>query len=745
MADKPYNVHRVETLPTIVVDGDWYILKKPDNRHEIYVGAPDGSLVFNKGITDQEQQRLLTDYTNSQIDTKVSEATALAISSLIPVTSTTLPRGTNIPSYITTKGKATLRGGDTADVTYSNTGVTDTPTITVKAGYERDAFYDKVSDTWTAGLEQKLPYTPAANEIIEGGTQATSQDAVFKAIKNVEDGKKEIIINNWVNGYYYTNGAPNTGSNYSMQRTPLFDLKKGQKLLFGVNTYNTTGSAAIANIYDASGVFKQNFYPQTGNLNQFFEKVYTATEDCKIGLVDYTLGNFGTRYVKIEYIEDLSLSSLNTRTNGLIGDVDTVFEGAKVLEPEQNIPFNLTSYYLTTGAISGTTYGHKRTDKFLLKKGQILNYGVNLYTAIGSVANLNIYTIEGLFISTILRPTTDTVGTFKEGTYTATQDVLVGMSDYADGNYGTAYATIEESEPINYNKGLYYLLQKDLETDDKFQKMNPSDFEASNIFQRGLAKVNLSATKKYGIIIAGQSNTEGRVPIAQLPSYILNNDNTVPNVMMWNDQTKVFAPFKYGVNTGTGAPGEASTLNLYAYDSIASYLLSQYKNRTIYLVKRAVGGTAIDITGTNGGGYWTPYTEDITQGRKLIEEFKTKILNAITANPDLEIKAVLWHQGEGDSTASARVKYYQNFKNVISYIRGIVGNPKLPFIFGTISPLSAQYTNEVNQAQAEINEEDKFVYLINMSDGTLLDSYHFDATSTQNLGQRMFEVLKNIV
>ncbi|WON94755.1 sialate O-acetylesterase [Sphingobacterium sp. UGAL515B_05] len=615
----------------------------------------------------------------------------------------------------------------------------------IPQGNDGMLYWNGTALTWKISKMQELRTTPVTGVVAEGNTDATSGDAVFKAIKNVEDGKKEIIINNWVDGYYYTTGAPNTGNNYSMQRTPLFDLKKGQKLLFGVNTYNTAGSAAIANIYDAAGVFKQNLYPQSGNLNQFFEKVYTATEDCKIGLVDYTLGNIGVRYVKIQYIEDLSLASLNTRTNGLTVDVDVAFEGAKVLDPEQHIPFNLTSYYLTTGAVSGTTYGHKRTDKFLLRKSQILNYGVNLYTAVGSVANLNIYTLEGLFISTVLRPTTATVGTFKEGTYIATQDVLVGMSDYADGNYGTAYATIEESEPINYNKGLYYLLQKDLETDDKFQKMNPSDFEASNIFQRGLAKVNLSATKKYGIIVSGQSNTEGRVPIAQLPSYILNNDNTVPNVMMWNDQTKAFAPFKYGVNTGAGAPGEASTLNLYAYDSIASYLLAQNKNRTIYLVKRAVGGTAIDPSGTNGGGYWTPYTEDITQGRKLVEEFKTKILNAIAANPDLEIKAVLWHQGEGDSTATARVKYYQNFKNVISYIRGIVGNPKLPFIFGTISPLSAQYTAEVHQAQVEISQEDKFVYLIDMSDGTLLDSYHFDATSTQNLGQRMFDVLKNIL
>jgi hypothetical protein len=599
--------------------------------------------------------------------------------------------------------------------------------------------------TYSVDNRAVLPTTPVASTVIEGGTVATSQDAVFKAIKLVETGKKETTITTWENGYYYTTGAVNTGNNYSMQRTPLFDIKKGQKLSFGVNTYTSGGSAAICNIYTVAGVFKENLYPQTGNLNKFFQRTYTATEDVKIALVDYTLGEFGTRYVKIEYVDDLSLSSLNTRTQALNIDVEEAFEGAKTLTPEQTQLFSLTSYYLTNGAISGTAYGHHRTPKFLLRKGQKLNYGVNLYTSVGSVANLNIYTPEDLFLSTILRPATGTVGTFKTGFYIATEDVLVGMSDYTDGAYGTAFAKIEQSEPINYNKGLYYLLQKDVQTDEKFGKMNPSDFEASNIFQRGLAKLNIKPVKKYGIIVAGQSNTEGRVPIAQLPSYILNNDNTVPNVMMWNDQTKAFAPFKYLVNTGSGAPGEASILDLYAYDAIASYLLAQNKSRTVYIIKRSVGGTAIDVTGTVGGGYWTPYTEYITSGRKLIEEFKTKILNAIEVNPDLEIKAVLWHQGEGDSTVTARVKYYQNFKNVIAYIRGIVGNPKLPFIFGTISPLSAQYTEQVHQAQVLINEEDQFVYLINMSDGTLLDSYHFDAVSTQNLGQRMFDVLKTII
>ncbi len=217
---------------------------------------------------------------------------------------------------------------------------------------------------------------------------------------------------------------------------------------------------------------------------------------------------------------------------------------------------------------------------------------------------------------------------------------------------------------------------------------------------------------------------------------------------MWNDSAKVFQPFKFGSggNTGQEAPGATpSPLILYAYDAIASYLLAQNKSQTVYLIKRAMGGTAISPKGIDGGGFWTAKTENIPSGKnKLIEEFKTKILNALAATPDLEIKACLWHQGESDSPYPAAVEYYQNFKDVIAYIRGIVGNPKMPFIFGTIAPISKQYSSKVNDAFYKAYSEDPFVYLINMSDGTLLDDYHFDATSTQNLGTRIFDVLKNI-
>lgn len=293
----------------------------------------------------------------------------------------------------------------------------------------------------------------------------------------------------------------------------------------------------------------------------------------------------------------------------------------------------------------------------------------------------------------------------------------------------------------------YTKTQIDSKIDDlevRISDISVAGLEQELMYERGRAVQNLSAVKKYGIIVAGQSNTEGRVPVAQAPSYITDNDNTVPNVLMWNGGTKDFEPFKFGTNTGSSTGTTTSTM--YAYDAIAGYLLAQDKSQTIYLIKTARGGTAIDITGSAGGGYWTPYTEIIPSGKlKLVENLKLKVLTALKDNPDLEIKAILWHQGEGDSvTATARDKYYQNFKNVIAYIRGIVGNPKLPFIFGTIAPISERYSTEVDEAFNDVFEEDPFVYKVDMSDGTLLDSSHFDATSTNNLGQRMFDILKDL-
>lgn len=627
--------------------------------------------------------------------------------------------------------------------TYTNFLDASTPTPQPIQVTSDDIKYNFVQIWVKNGVSQKVlsekPVGTANGDVEEGETQAISGNTAFKTLV---EGAIVTVYNTWEAGYYFTTGGPSTGTTYGMQRTPKFLLRKGETLKFGVNTYNVAGStAAIFNIYNLDGSFKQNILTQNAYMNQFKQDQYTAQEDVLVALVDFSTSTIGQKYIEIHSLNKAALNPLDSRVTTIEGSQNEIFNGTTSLLPAQSIPIALDSFYTATGGNGGNGSGHKKTGKFLLKKGRTVNFGVNVFTSNG-IAILNLYNADGTFITNIYKPSSANYSTFYTGSYTALQDVYVGISDYTNGNYGTAYVTIAAQQGSNYNKGLTKLL------DDDPDKVVKTDYEATQMYLRGRATQNLSSVKKIGIIVAGQSNTEGRVPIAQLPSYISSNNNTVPNVQMWNDSAKVFQPFKFGSggNTGQEAPGATpSPLSLYAYDAIAAYLLAQYKSQTVYLIKRAQGGTAISTKGTDGGGYWTPFTENIPTGKnKLIEEFKTKILNALAATPDLEIKGCIYHQAEGDWLYPAAVEFFQGFKDVIAFTRGIVGNPKLPFIFGTVAPVSAQYSPIVNAAFQKVFAEDKFAFLIDMSDGTLLDAYHFDAASTQLFGQRVFDVLKTL-
>lgn len=158
MADNIFKIHRVNTLPTLGTNGDWYILKK-DNRHEIYIVQPDGTLNFSKGITDVEQSKLtqisqddiskLIDLEpQSVINQKIQEATSIAGAAPYPITSNILPQTpdtTDLPDRAT----ATIQG-QTGGSTFTQNGGS---AITVAQGKARTITYNKSTNLWTAGLE----------------------------------------------------------------------------------------------------------------------------------------------------------------------------------------------------------------------------------------------------------------------------------------------------------------------------------------------------------------------------------------------------------------------------------------------------------------------------------------------------------------------------------------------------------------------------------------------------------------
>jgi hypothetical protein len=267
-----------------------------------------------------------------------------------------------------------------------------------------------------------------------------------------------------------------------------------------------------------------------------------------------------------------------------------------------------------------------------------------------------------------------------------------------------------------------------------------SDNESQNLFLRGNSPKTYVTTKKYGVIVAGQSNTEGRVPVAEAPIWLNQADPILPSVNMWNRTTKTFQTYKVGQNH-TGA---TAATTLWSYDMVVAHLLQEYKADQIYMIKRARGGTAISQYGTNGGGYWDAYKERVPDGEiALTDSFEEQIRLAVAADTSFLIKAFLWHQGEGDYQDPAATDYYQNFKNVVAYVRGAVGNARLPVIFGSISTISAQFSQTVKDAQIKIANEDPYCWLVDMGAAPLLDLYHFNAASSESLGTQMFDIIKD--
>lgn len=196
MANTKIQWSRLKTLPTErpLPNGKNYIIENSDGSLSYYSVTSDGEPKFVRGISDSEKSKIdrltpneLTKLegldTQEELDIKIESVEnkiGLASGSVIPITGTELPKGSAIPSYITTTGKAELQGGG-AGKTYTQAG--ETP-ITVSANSGRYAYYDKSTDIWIAGEEYLLPQV-TGTDILQA-EEIPKGKAVIDYIQGVE-------------------------------------------------------------------------------------------------------------------------------------------------------------------------------------------------------------------------------------------------------------------------------------------------------------------------------------------------------------------------------------------------------------------------------------------------------------------------------------------------------------------------------------------------------------------------------
>ena len=252
------------------------------------------------------------------------------------------------------------------------------------------------------------------------------------------------------------------------------------------------------------------------------------------------------------------------------------------------------------------------------------------------------------------------------------------------------------------------------------------------------------------ILTAGQSNADGRVPLADLPAYI-HYDYCQWSYGSGDFETATgrFAPFW----PRTAKPG---VQQCWGFDAVVYYLLEQHWQRPFYVIKHTVGGTSIDPsckTSTHGL-HWSADSTYMRQhaDKSLLRAFMQQIDSCLSQLPaDYDIKFLLWHQGETDQQADSL--YFDNLKGVVAAVRrhlvevtGREAYGRLPVVCGNYARGSRQRSQRVADALERMAREDAHFHVVDASDLSLLrDRLHFDARGAETLGRRVYDVLQSVM
>jgi len=256
------------------------------------------------------------------------------------------------------------------------------------------------------------------------------------------------------------------------------------------------------------------------------------------------------------------------------------------------------------------------------------------------------------------------------------------------------------------------------------------------------AKVQADAPSVPVILTAGQSNADGRVPIADLPDYVDFH------LCQWSygsgdfaSATGHFSPFSPHV----AKPGIEGS---WGFDAIVYHLLGQCWQRPFYVIKQTMGGTSIDTScQSTHGWHWSVDAEQ----KSLLKALCRQIDDCVQQlPPDYEIKCLLWHQGESDRAAADR--YHDNLKAVVDHVRrhlvettGRKEYATLPVVCATYSDSSRQKSDKIVAALLDMQREDGNFHVVDASDLSLLpDRLHFDAEGAERLAGRIFAKMQEI-
>lgn len=314
-------------------------------------------------------------------------------------------------------------------------------------------------------------------------------------------------------------------------------------------------------------------------------------------------------------------------------------------------------------------------------------------------------------------------------------------------NNGNAILLLANGNIKTKNFDSKRILQKRTFSDLFQSQINPFGIGASRFFLRAGKRAWFTGYAPL-IIVAGQSNADGRVPYTDAPTWLSGNNYAIDNYLVWDTETSSFQT--YNVIGMTGNSNTTQGQDKYAFDAqFAHDWLAQYGGN-LYMVRETRGDVGI-ADEPSDGWTWNPDVDNIASGcNSMCLELMNKVIAAIKYAQEKNIVlvpvCVLWHQGEHDATSVFVSSYQQNLANLIMWMRGMFLAPNLPFICGDIVSNYNAYHQQINEIIEELATEDNYMADVSMQGHeTTIDGLHYDASAIAYLGSQMFVEIQNYI
>ncbi len=299
---------------------------------------------------------------------------------------------------------------------------------------------------------------------------------------------------------------------------------------------------------------------------------------------------------------------------------------------------------------------------------------------------------------------------------------LAGNTSFAIDSIGKAYPTTS----------LHYNFQGTL---DEIRVM-PVALDAAQVEQiyndEKPDTVPSSVTRIRILLLAGQSNADGRAVVDDLPAALRTPRNDVDFYYKIEGNLPALTTLRPGLSETTQF-GPEILLGHRLAD-----LHQDEEDTRVAIIKYANGGTNLhtqwkaggDGTTAGDGPEYVIFQQTVTSGLAALA----------AAHPlaTLDLQAMVWMQGESDAASGPSALYQANLAAFIADVRATYGE-SLPFVIGRLSSrqtaIAATHLDLVRAAQNAVAAADRLTTVIDTDAfGMKTDNLHFDAAGQQAMG-----------